>query len=117
MRNISKLLLAFSIVFVGTGSVSPAKGADFNLLPSPALEGQTGVIRVISALTPKTGTFSVGANLWYWNSEYFPGGNTPEEDRSQFFEPGITQKRFQGTYSLTLAMASWLQVKEMAFFW
>ena len=104
MKNTGKIFLVSSFFLAAVGFASPGEATDFNLLPSPGIQGQTGVIRVISATTPKFGTFSLGANLIYWNSDYFP------EERSEFFEPGLQQKKFQGTYHLTLSLSDWMEI-------
>jgi hypothetical protein len=82
----------------------PVSRAETPSLFSPAIEGQTGVLRAVSAYTPKDGVFSFGASFNYWDSEYFRG------NRSEFLEPGLTQKRFLGNYQLTVSATQWMEL-------
>ena len=104
MKKIAWVITAVGMIASGLGFSIPVSRAEDISPPSPAIEGRTGVLRVISAYTPKYGVFSIGANFNYWDSEYFRG------NRSEFLEPGLTQKRFQGTYQATLSAADWLEL-------
>ena len=104
MKKNGWVTVASGLIALSLCLAVPVSRAETPSLFSPAIEGQTGVLRAVSAYTPKDGVFSFGASFNYWDSEYFRG------NRSEFLEPGLTQKRFLGNYQLTVSATQWMEL-------